>query len=109
MLPGSLMKKYVFWLLTLLTALVFGCDPRQDSSPSGITSALLTVLRGRQNDSNVQKLAKLLHSPEVKQFINEKYQGAVIPAFQHFNLLSFRTAAENIDFPLEVMGIRQNQ
>lgn len=41
----------------------------------------LVVLRGRENDANIQELGRLLTSPEVKQFIEEKYQGAVIPAF----------------------------
>ncbi|MBV9790875.1 MAG: MetQ/NlpA family ABC transporter substrate-binding protein [Chloroflexi bacterium] len=42
---------------------------------------VLAVLRDRQNDPNIQKLAQLLNSPEVKQFIEGKYQGAVLPAF----------------------------
>jgi D-methionine transport system substrate-binding protein len=29
----------------------------------------------------IQKLMKALQSPEVKKFIEEKYQGAVVPAF----------------------------
>ena len=29
----------------------------------------------------MQKLIEALHSEEVKQFINEKYKGAVVPAF----------------------------
>lgn len=42
---------------------------------------VLAVLRDRQNDPNIQKLAQLLNSPQVKQFIEEKYQGAVLAAF----------------------------
>ncbi|HEX2914823.1 MAG TPA: MetQ/NlpA family ABC transporter substrate-binding protein [Chloroflexia bacterium] len=42
---------------------------------------VLTVLKGHENDPRVQKLAKLLNSPEVKQFIEQKYKGSVIPAF----------------------------
>jgi D-methionine transport system substrate-binding protein len=42
---------------------------------------VLAVLRDRQSDPNIKKLAQLLNSPEVKQFIEEKYQGAVLPAF----------------------------
>ena len=34
-----------------------------------------------QSDPRVKKLAKLLTSPEVKKFIENKYQGAVLPAF----------------------------
>jgi D-methionine transport system substrate-binding protein len=42
---------------------------------------ILTVLRGHETDAGIRKLAELLTSPEVKQFIEEKYEGAVIPAF----------------------------
>jgi D-methionine transport system substrate-binding protein len=42
---------------------------------------ILTVLKGHENDAGIQTLAKLLTSPEVKKFIEEKYQGSVIPAF----------------------------
>nr|MBF0685418.1 MetQ/NlpA family ABC transporter substrate-binding protein [Pseudomonas sp.] len=40
----------------------------------------ILVARPDNKDSDaMQKLAKALHSDEVKQFINEKYQGAVVP------------------------------
>lgn len=42
---------------------------------------VLTVLKGHENDEGIQRLAKLLNSPEVKKYIEEKYEGAVIPAF----------------------------
>ena len=42
---------------------------------------LLVVRTGDENDPRVQKLATLLHSPEVKKFIQDKYQGSVLPAF----------------------------
>lgn len=42
---------------------------------------ILTVLKGHENDEGIQILAKLLTSPEVKKFIEDKYEGAVIPAF----------------------------
>jgi D-methionine transport system substrate-binding protein len=42
----------------------------------------ILVARPDNKDSDaMQKLAAALHSPEVKQFINEKYKGAVVPAF----------------------------
>lgn len=42
----------------------------------------ILVARPDNKDSAVmKKLADALHSPEVKQFITEKYKGAVIPAF----------------------------
>lgn len=42
---------------------------------------VLTVLKGRETDPAILKLAELLTSPEVKKFIEEKYEGGVIPAF----------------------------
>ncbi len=42
---------------------------------------VLTVLKEREKDPNILKLAKLLNSPEVKKFIQDKYEGSVIPAF----------------------------
>ncbi len=41
----------------------------------------LAVKDGNQNDPRIQKLAKLLNSDDVKKFIEEKYQGSVVPAF----------------------------
>ncbi|MBS0403556.1 MAG: MetQ/NlpA family ABC transporter substrate-binding protein [Proteobacteria bacterium] len=35
----------------------------------------------RANGADIAKLMKALHSPEVKKFILDKYQGAVVPAF----------------------------
>ncbi len=42
---------------------------------------ILAVKKGNENDPRIQKLAKLLNSPEVKKFIDDKYEGSVIPAF----------------------------
>ena len=52
-------------------------EPRQNNPYANV----LAVLKGREADPAIQKLAKLLTSPEVKQFIEDKYQGAVVPAF----------------------------
>ncbi|MFJ4952035.1 MetQ/NlpA family ABC transporter substrate-binding protein [Streptomyces sp. NPDC088760] len=41
----------------------------------------LAVKKGNESDPRVKKLAKLLTSPEVKKFIEDKYQGSVIPSF----------------------------
>ncbi|NMM75197.1 methionine ABC transporter substrate-binding protein [Rhodococcus sp. SRB_17] len=35
----------------------------------------------RANDPVIQKLMNALHTPETKKFIQEKYKGAVVPAF----------------------------
>ncbi|MGW0658813.1 MetQ/NlpA family ABC transporter substrate-binding protein [Streptodolium elevatio] len=42
---------------------------------------VLVVKKGHENDENVQKLKKLLNSPEVKKYIEDNYQGSVLPAF----------------------------
>ena len=42
---------------------------------------LLYTRADKANDPAIQKLAKALTTPEVKQFIEKKYQGAVVPAF----------------------------
>lgn len=42
---------------------------------------ILTVRKGDENRPEIQALTKALTSEEVKKFINEKYQGAVVPAF----------------------------
>ncbi len=47
-------------------------------------SPYVNVLAVREADKNkeaLQKLAKALNSPEVKKFIEDKYKGAVVPAF----------------------------
>lgn len=41
----------------------------------------LAVKDGNQDDPRVQKLAKLLNSPEVKKFIEDSYQGSVVASF----------------------------
>jgi D-methionine transport system substrate-binding protein len=41
----------------------------------------LAVKKGNEKDPRVKKLARLLTSPEVKKFIEDKYQGSVIPSF----------------------------
>jgi len=40
---------------------------------------LLAVKKGNEDGPRVEKLAKLLTSPEVTKFINDKYQGSVLP------------------------------
>ncbi len=42
---------------------------------------LLAVRAGDEDDPRVRTLAELLTSPEVKQFIEDTYQGSVVPAF----------------------------
>jgi D-methionine transport system substrate-binding protein len=42
---------------------------------------VLAVKKGHENDPRVQKLAQLLHSDEVKKYIETTFGGSVIPAF----------------------------
>ncbi|PTX62559.1 D-methionine transport system substrate-binding protein [Melghirimyces profundicolus] len=42
---------------------------------------VLAVKEGNENKKAVKELAKALHSPKVKKFIEKKYKGAVVPAF----------------------------
>ncbi|MFC9385609.1 MetQ/NlpA family ABC transporter substrate-binding protein [Streptomyces venezuelae] len=41
----------------------------------------LAVKEGNEKDARVQKLAKLLNSPEVKKYIEDTYKDSVVPAF----------------------------
>jgi len=43
---------------------------------------ILAVRKGDENRPEIVKLSEALNSPEVKKFIEEEYQGAVIPAFE---------------------------
>ena len=51
-----------------------------EGSDSPYVNTLVTRADNKDSEA-VQKLVKALHSAEVKQFIEEKYLGAVVPAF----------------------------
>ena len=40
---------------------------------------IIAVKEGHENDEAIQALVKVLKSDEIKKFINEKYDGAVVP------------------------------
>ena len=60
-------------------------DPTKDAMfIEDSTSPYVNILAVREGDENrpeIQALIKVLHSDEIKQFITEKYKGAVVPAF----------------------------
>ena len=60
-------------------------NPTKDAlAIEGSDSPYVNILVARPDNKDsdaMQKLAKALHSAEVKQFIQEKYKGAVVPAF----------------------------
>ncbi|MFD9095359.1 MetQ/NlpA family ABC transporter substrate-binding protein [Streptomyces collinus] len=67
-------------------AISAGLKPAKDalvleSAKNNPYGNLLAVKKGNEKDPRVKKLAKLLTSPEVKKFIEDKYQGSVIPSF----------------------------
>ena len=43
---------------------------------------IIATRSDNQDDEAIRKLIEALHSPEVESFIQETYQGAVVPAFQ---------------------------
>ncbi|MET8568286.1 MetQ/NlpA family ABC transporter substrate-binding protein [Streptomyces sp. NPDC004783] len=63
-----------------------GLKPAEDAlvletAKGNPNSNLLAVKEGQENDPRVKKLVKLLTSPEVKKFIEDKYDGAVLASF----------------------------
>lgn len=66
-------------------ALEAGLNPAKDALViEGSDSPYVNYLVARPDNKNsdaIQKLAKALTSPEVKAFIEKKYNGAVLPAF----------------------------
>lgn len=67
-------------------ALEGGLTPSKDalaleSAENNPYANVLVVKKGHESDEGIQILIKLLTSPEVKKFIEEKYNGSVIPAF----------------------------
>lgn len=52
-----------------------------ESAENNPYANFLAVKKGNENDPRVEKLVGLLTSPEVKKFIEDKYDGAVVPAF----------------------------
>ncbi|OEY66220.1 MetQ/NlpA family ABC transporter substrate-binding protein [Marinobacter sp. X15-166B] len=66
-------------------ALEAGLNPAEDALViEGAESPYVNILVSREDNKNsaaMQKLANALTSDEVKAFIDEKYNGAVVPAF----------------------------
>ena len=42
---------------------------------------MLVVKEGNENNEAVQALVEALHSDTIRDFINEEFDGAVVPAF----------------------------
>lgn len=54
----------------------------KDSEAAKPYANIVVVKKGNENLQKIQDLVKALHSDEVKDFINENYQGSVIPVFE---------------------------
>ncbi|MFC3650899.1 MetQ/NlpA family ABC transporter substrate-binding protein [Dyella humi] len=84
MLPRTL-DEVDLALINTNYALAAGLNPTKDALLiESKDSPYVNYLVGRpdnKDDPRVQKLAKALTSPEVKAFIEQKYHGAVLPAF----------------------------
>ncbi|MCF4969921.1 hypothetical protein CV014_23785 [Nostoc sp. CMAA1605] len=50
-----------------------------ESARDPIYAVTVTTLKGKETDPRIQKLHQLLRDDQVKKFIKDKYQGAVIP------------------------------
>ncbi|GAA0369097.1 MetQ/NlpA family ABC transporter substrate-binding protein [Bacillus horti] len=86
---ATLAQAYVDGDLAIINtnyALQAGLSPAEDSlileEPDNNPYVnVLAALEANQNDEGIQKLAEALNSPEVRDYILEKYEGNVIPAF----------------------------
>ncbi|MCC6075663.1 MetQ/NlpA family ABC transporter substrate-binding protein [Pseudomonas sp. GCM10022188] len=79
------LKQVDLALINTNYALEAGLTPTKDAlAIEGNDSPYVNILVSRADNKDsaaIQKLAQALHSPEVKQFIADKYKGAVVPAF----------------------------
>ncbi|HYF75012.1 MAG TPA: MetQ/NlpA family ABC transporter substrate-binding protein, partial [Candidatus Nitrosocosmicus sp.] len=66
-------------------ALPAGLNPTKDAlvieGKDSPYANLIAVRKGDENRPELQKLVELLQSDEVKKFIEDKYDGAIVPAF----------------------------
>jgi len=61
-----------------------GLDPKSAIAKEDTTSPYINVLAIRPQDENnqdIQKFIKIYHSPEIREFIEKTYNGAVIPVW----------------------------
>ncbi|THG79146.1 ABC transporter substrate-binding protein [Pseudomonas sp. A-1] len=79
------LKQVDLALINTNYALEAGLTPTKDAlAIEGNDSPYVNILVSRADNKDseaMQKLAKALHSDEVKAFIADKYKGAVVPAF----------------------------
>lgn len=74
-----------FAIINTNFALETGLDPLKDTlfmeDKDSPYANVLAVRPDNQNDPAISELAKALNSQEVKKFLEDKYKGAIVPAF----------------------------
>jgi len=66
------------------TVALAGVTPKalgQETAKDRIYAIALVTLQGRENEPKIQKLNRLLNNPKVRSFINQEYEGRIIPMF----------------------------
>ncbi|QMS87432.1 NLPA lipoprotein [Nostoc edaphicum CCNP1411] len=66
------------------TVALAGITPQsmgQETAKDTKYALALVTLQGREKESKIQKLNKLLNDPQVRDFINKQYQGRIVPVF----------------------------
>ena len=66
------------------TVALAGVTPKalgQETAKDKIYAIALVALQGRENEPKIQKLNRLLNDPKVRSFINQEYEGRIIPMF----------------------------
>ncbi|GAA6623984.1 MetQ/NlpA family ABC transporter substrate-binding protein [Scytonema sp. NUACC26] len=73
-----------FIVSTAQTVALAGIEPHsmgQETAKDKKYALALVTLQGRENESKIQKLNKLLVHPSVKDFINKEYKGRLLPVW----------------------------
>lgn len=83
-LPRSL-DDVAFAVINTNYALEAGLDPLKGAlfleDKDSPYANIVAIRKGDENRPEIQKLMKTLQSPEIKKFIEDKYKGAILPAF----------------------------
>ncbi|MEH2445230.1 MAG: MetQ/NlpA family ABC transporter substrate-binding protein [Nostoc sp.] len=53
----------------------------QETAKDTKYASALVTLQGRENKPKIKKPNKLIHDPQVRDFINKQYQGRIVPVF----------------------------
>ena len=73
---------YFIAFICILTAAVMAAAIAYEKSDSDAAKTYINILvvkEGNENNEGLQELAKVLKSDEIKDYINNTYDGAVVP------------------------------